>query len=74
MKTKTTKAAQNLAAFADKAMVANVNPITESWASAITKVTGVTDPTKLEWMSQLAHNTAKTLNEDAFQMPANSYA
>lgn len=71
MKMKTAKAAQNLAAYADKAIVAGANPIVESWAPSITKVTGVTDPAKLEWMSQLAHNTAKSLNEDAFQMPSN---
>lgn len=40
--------------------------ITESWAPMITRTTGVKDPAKLEWMSQLAHNTAKSLNEDAF--------
>lgn len=74
MKVKTVKASQNLAAYADKMMVANSNPITESWAPSITKVTGVTDPAKLEWMSQLAHNTAKALNEDAFVMPSNGFA
>jgi hypothetical protein len=39
----------------------------------IERVTGVKDPEKLAWMSQLAHNTAK-LNEDAFQLPSNSFA
>ena len=47
--------------------------ITESWAPMIERVTGVKDPEKLAWMSQLAHNTAK-LNEDAFQLPSNSFA
>lgn len=47
--------------------------ITESWAPMIERVTGVKDPEKLAWMSQLAHNTAK-LNEDAFQLGSNSFA
>lgn len=47
--------------------------ITESWAPMIERVTGVKDPEKLAWMSQLAHNTAK-LNEDAFQIPSNQFA
>ena len=38
--------------------------IYESWAPTIEKITGVNDPDKLAWMTQLAHNTAK-LNEDA---------
>lgn len=42
--------------------------ITESWAPMIERTTGVKDANKLEWMSQLAHNTAKNLNEDAFQV------
>ena len=45
--------------------------ITESWAPMIERVTGVKDPEKLAWMSQLAHNTAK-LNEDAFQLGSNN--
>ena len=45
--------------------------ITESWAPMIERVTGVKDPEKLAWMSQLAHNTAK-LNEDAFQLGSNT--
>lgn len=73
MKVKTVKEAQGLAAYANK-MGATSNPITESWAPAITKVTGVTDSDKLDWMSQLAHNTAKQLNEDAFVMPSNSFS
>jgi hypothetical protein len=48
--------------------------ITESWAPMIERTTGVKDADKLAWMSQLAHNTAKSLNEDAAQMPMNSYA
>lgn len=47
--------------------------ITESWAPMIERVTGVKDPEKLAWMSQLAHNTAK-LNEDAFQLGSNQFA
>lgn len=47
--------------------------ITESWAPMIERVTGVKDPEKLAWMSQLAHNTAK-LNEDAFQLGSNNFA
>lgn len=46
--------------------------ITESWAPMIERTTGVSDPEKLAWMSQLAHNTAK-LNEDAFQLPSNGF-
>jgi hypothetical protein len=42
--------------------------ITESWAPMIERTTGVKDTNKLEWMSQLAHNTAKNLNEGAFQV------
>lgn len=42
--------------------------ITENWAPMIERTTGVKDASKLEWMSKLAHNTAKFLNEDAFQM------
>ena len=42
----------------------NQKAITEAWAPMIKKVTGVTDPDKLSWMSQLAHNTATSLNED----------
>lgn len=46
--------------------------ITESWAPMIERTTGVKDANKLEWMSQLAHNTAKNLNEDAFQVGLNA--
>lgn len=46
--------------------------ITESWAPMITRTTGVNDAEKLEWMSQLAHNTAKSLNEDAQNLAANA--
>lgn len=42
--------------------------ITENWGPMIERTTGVKDPVKLEWMSQLAHNTAKHLNEDGFVM------
>lgn len=74
MKVKNLKESQALSAYADKAMTATANPIMESWGPAITKVTGVTDNSKLEWMSQLAHNTAKALNEDAFAQPSNQFA
>ncbi|WQJ53850.1 MAG: hypothetical protein [Wendovervirus sonii] len=53
--------------------------ITEQWGSMIERTTGVKDPEKLEWMSQLAHFTAKSLNEDAQQFvsggnnPASAY-
>ena len=47
--------------------------ITENWAPMIERTTGVKDASKLEWMSKLAHNTAKFLNEDAFQMGSNSF-
>lgn len=51
---------------ANNSSKSNAKLIVENWAPTITKTTGVTDPAKLEWMSQLAHNTAKSLNEDAF--------
>jgi len=44
--------------------------ITESWSPMIERTTGVKDANKLEWMSQLAHNTAKSLNEDATNFSA----
>lgn len=44
--------------------------IVENWAPMIERTTGVKDASKLEWMSQLAHNTAKQLNEDGFTMGA----
>lgn len=37
--------------------------IYEAWAPMIERVTGVKDQARLEWMTQLAHNTAKELNE-----------
>ena len=48
--------------------------INEAWSPMITRTTGVKDPEKLAWMSQLAHNTAKSLNEDAMPMAANGYS
>lgn len=48
--------------------------INEAWAPMIERTTGVKDPEKLAWMSQLAHNTAKSLNEDAQQMGSNAYS
>ena len=48
--------------------------INEAWAPMITRTTGVKDPEKLAWMSQLAHNTAKSLNESAPVMGANSFS
>ena len=48
--------------------------INEAWSPMITRTTGVKDPEKLAWMSQLAHNTAKSLNEDAQQMGANAFS
>ena len=68
MKVKT----NNLAA-GYKAINGTNQAITEAWSPVISKITGVTDSTKLEWMSALAHNTAK-LNEDAFQMGSNAYS
>ena len=47
--------------------------INEAWAPMITRTTGVKDPEKLAWMSQLAHNTAKSLNESAPVYPALQY-
>ena len=48
--------------------------INEAWAPMITRTTGVKDPEKLAWMSQLAHNTAKSLNESAPVMGANAFS
>lgn len=49
--------------------------INEAWAPMIERTTGVKDPEKLAWMSQLAHNTAKSLNEgEVPQMNANAFA
>jgi hypothetical protein len=59
---------------AKSAAMDSTKMITESWAPMIERTTNVKDPEKLAWMSQLAHNTAKQLNEDAAQMPANAYA
>jgi hypothetical protein len=68
MKVKTNKLAAQYAAQS------GTNPaILEAWSPVIQKITNVSDPSKLEWMSQLAHNTAK-LNEDAFQNGANAYS
>lgn len=55
-------------------MKKNTKSINEQWSSMIQKTTGVKDPAKLEWMSQVAHNQA--LNEDvvaggAYQHPVN---
>lgn len=43
----------------------NKKLIVEKWSPMIQKTTGVTDPDKLAWMSELANNTANHLNEDA---------
>lgn len=68
MKVKTNKLAASYAAING-----TNNAITEAWAPTIKKITGVENADKLEWMSVLAHNTAK-LNEDAFQMNSNAYS
>lgn len=68
MKVKTNKLAAGYAAING-----SNNAILEAWTPTIKKVTGVEDASKLEWMAQLAHNTAK-LNEDAFQMGSNAYS
>ena len=75
MKIKTNKSvAQAYESYANRANAKNSDKaIFESWAPTIKKITGVEDPEKLAWMSQLAHNTAK-LNEDAFVMPSNAYS
>lgn len=44
--------------------------IVEAWAPMIERVTGVKDPARLEWMAQLAHNTAKEINESVPAMGA----
>lgn len=48
--------------------------INEAWSPMITRTTGVKDPEKLAWMSQLAHNTAKSLNESVPVMGANAFS
>ena len=68
MKVKTNKLAASYAAING-----TNNAITEAWAPTIKKITGIENADKLEWMSVLAHNTAK-LNEDAFQMNSNAYS
>lgn len=68
MKVKTNKLG---AAYA--AMNGSNSAITEAWSPVIKKITGVDNADKLEWMAQVAHNTAK-LNEDAFQNGANAYS
>lgn len=74
--TKNQKAvAEAYAAFDAKAQSKDQNKqLVESWGGMIERTTGVKDAGKLEWMSQLAHNTAKNLNEDAAQMPMNQYS
>lgn len=73
--TKNQKAvAEAYAALDAKAGKDAAKMITESWAPMITRTTGVQDADKLEWMSQLAHNTAKGLNEAAMPMEANAYS
>ena len=57
-------------------MKKNLKSITEAWSPMIQKTTGVKDPEKLAWMSELAHNTATALNEatvggGAYQQPVN---
>ena len=42
--------------------------IVENWGPMIERTTGVKDPEKLQWMSEVAHYTAKRLNEDGFVM------
>lgn len=54
----------------------NVKSITEAWAPMIKKTTGVSDPDKVQWMAEMAHNTVNALNEDvvaggAYQHPVN---
>ena len=65
--------AQAYAVMNDKA-AKSANAITESWAPMITRTTGVKDPEKLAWMSELAHNTAKAINEDQQQLMGNNPA
>lgn len=52
----------------------NTKSITENWAPMIERTTGVKDPERLAWLSQVAHNTAKSLNEDAFQYVSNAHS
>lgn len=39
----------------------NMKSLVESWAPMISRTTGVKDPSKIEWMAQIAHN--QVLNE-----------
>lgn len=69
MKVKTNKLAASYAAING-----TNTAITEAWAPTIKKITGVQDSEKLEWMSALAHNTAKLNEDSAFVNGANSYS
>ena len=53
------------------------NQINETWGGMIERATGVKDPEKLQWMSEMAHiaaNRNRKLNEDAAQLGANAYS
>lgn len=53
-----------------KQLKKNVKTILEAWSPMIQRTTGVKDPEKLLWMSQLADNQAKNLNEaDGWSAP-----
>lgn len=52
----------------------NMGQIYESWAPMIKQTTGVTDETKLSWMSEIAHNQAMHLNEAAMGGVSQPYA
>ena len=53
------------------------NQINETWGGMIQRTTGVDDPEKLQWMSEMANiaaNRNRKLNEDAAQLGANAYS
>ena len=53
-----------------KQLKKNQKTLLEAWGPMIQKTTGVKDVNKLEWMSQLADNQAKNLNEaDGWSAP-----
>lgn len=74
MKINNQKSIAEAYAAMDAKAAKSANAITESWAPMIERTTGVKDAEKLAWMSELAHNTAKAINEDQQQLMGNNPA
>ncbi len=74
MKVNNQKSIAEAYAAMDAKAAKSANAITESWAPMIERTTGVKDADKLAWMSELAHNTAKAINEDQQQLMGNNPA